>query len=130
MKMTWKASIVLALFMLAGCAGMPSLSLTPVSVDATVGGEHETGVEEDNMVKVQTGDTSTVEYVTDTVEQTYNEIQEYPRWLIIAFALVCPSPFPSPVSAWRGRRERKQMSKQIGVLTTALERSVPSQEKL
>jgi hypothetical protein len=104
------------------------LSLTPVSADLKVGGQHETGVAEDNMVKVQTGDSSNVEYVADTVEQTYQEIQEYPLWLVIAFALCCPSPFPSPMAAWANRKRRVELEATNKRLVDALAKSQPLNE--
>jgi hypothetical protein len=96
--------------------------LTPVSVDAKIGGEHDTALDEDNMVKIQTGDSSQVEYITDSVEQTYNEIQEYPLWLILAFALALPSPL-GVYSKWR---EQRRLTKQIVLLTKALAASQPT----
>jgi hypothetical protein len=91
-----------------------------------MGGQHDTGVEEDNMVKVQTGDTSQTEYVTDTVEQTYNNIQEYPAWLIMAFALAVGLALPSPLSSWGAYRQRKALEKQIDSLTKLLHASQPT----
>jgi hypothetical protein len=91
-------------------------------VDSTIGGEHEVGVEEDNMVKVQTGDSSQTEYVADSITQAYNNIQEYPLWLIIAFALCLPSPFSS-FGAWR---QRRQLERQLSLLTKALAASQPT----
>ena len=111
---------MLVVILLISCSALPKLSLTPVSVDAKMGGQHETGVEEDNMVKVQTGDTSQTEYVTDTVEQTYNNIQEYPTWLIIAFALAVGLALPSPLASFSAWRERRRLEKQIVKLQEAL----------
>jgi hypothetical protein len=114
-----------ALLITPSCSPLPKLSLTPVSAEATIGGEHETGVEEDNMVKVQTGDTSQTEYIADTVTQAYNDIQEYPLWLILAFALT----LPSPLSSFQGWRERKRLTKQIDKLTESLAVSQPAQKE-
>jgi hypothetical protein len=119
-------SLILVGVLLAGCGGLPKMSLTPISADAKFGGEHDTGVQEDNMVKVQTGDTSQTEYVADTVSQTYNDIQEYPLWLILAFALAVGLALPSPLSAYAGWRSRRQMQKQIDTLTKMLAASRPT----
>jgi hypothetical protein len=78
------------------------------------------------MVKVQTGDTAQTEYNTDTVEQTYNQIQEYPTWLIIAFALAVGLALPSPLAAWASYRNRKALEKQIDSLTRLLHASQPT----
>lgn len=87
------------------------MSLTPVDADLTVGGEHDTQTAEDNMVKVQTGDTSNEEYNAGLVHQVTNMQQEYPEWIIWAFAMAMAIAVPSPLSAfsnWRSRRELKQ----------------------
>ena len=114
--MKFISTVVLALA-LAACTGLPKLSITPVSLDSTIGGEHETQVDEDNMIKVQTGDSSNVRYVTDTVEQVYNEVQEYPLWLVLAFALALPTPF----GIFRGWRRNRRYEKQIDRLNKQLE---------
>ena len=118
--------LILAL-LLTGCAGLPKLSLTPVSADLAIGGEHQTGVKEDNMVKVQTGDSSQTDYTADLVTQTYNDIQEYPAWLIMCFALAVGLALPSPVSSWGNWRQRRSLMKQIDSLTKLLAQSSPPQ---
>jgi len=89
-------------------------------VDAKVGGEHNTGVEEDNMVKVQTGDTSQNEYISDTLQQTYNQIQEYPTWLILAFGLALGLALPSLGQHRMQKLERKMYREQIKHLLAQL----------
>lgn len=117
--------LVLAVISLASCSGLPKLSLTPISVDSTIGGEHQTQQDEDNMVKVQTGDTTNANYVADKVDQVYNDIQEYPLWLVLAFAFAVGMALPSPVSAWGSYQRRKELKKQIDTLTKALSKSAP-----
>ena len=102
------AALVLAL---SSCSAMPDLSITPISADVQAGGVRETAVQEDNMVKVQTGDSSTTKYEAEIVDQVYNDIQEYPFWLVWAFALAMGIALPSPIaaySAWGRRRELKE----------------------
>ena len=109
------------------CSGvLPKLSLTPISVDSQMGGVRETALEEDNMVKVQTGDTTTSKYEADTVEQVYNDIQEYPMWLVLAFAFAVGMAVPSPIAAYGSWRQRKIMQKQIEFLSKLLAASKPS----
>ena len=121
-----KLSALLAVtILLTACSGLPKLSLTPVSADLKVGGEHETGVAEDNMVKVQTGNSSQTDYVTDKVEQTYNHIQEYPLWLIIMFAIS----LPSPLSSFSQYRARTKLEKQIAQMQEAFLHSSSTHER-
>jgi hypothetical protein len=120
-----KTLLLAATILLTSCSGLPKLSVTPVSADLKVGGQHDTGTAEDNMVKVQTGDTSQTEYVTDKVEQTYNEIQEYPLWLILAFAFCLPSPLSS-FSHWRTRRRLEKQIAQMWSAQSQAPRSVVS----
>ena len=112
------------------CSGvLPKLSLTPISVDSQMGGVRETALEEDNMVKVQTGDTTTAKYEADTVEQVYNDIQEYPMWLVLAFAFAVGMAVPSPIAAYGSWRQRKIMQKQIEFLSKLLAESKPSHKE-
>ena len=115
--------------LLTACSGLPKLSLTPVDADLTIGGEHKTGTSEESMLKVQTGDSSQTEYVADMVEQTYNDIQEYPPWLILAFAVAVGLAVPSPLSVLSGWRTRRMYEKQISILTQALAASQPTNPK-
>lgn len=121
--------LILVIF-LSGCAGLPKLSLTPVSADLAIGGEHETGVKEDNMVKVQTGDSAQTDYTADLVTQTYNDIQEYPEWLIMCFALAVGLALPSPVSSWGNWRQRRALTKQVDSLTKLLAQSHPTHQPI
>jgi hypothetical protein len=123
--------VAIAFIILFGtsCSGvLPKLSLTPVSVDSQMGGVRETAVEEDNMVKVSNGDTTTSKYEADTVEQVYNDIQEYPTWLVLAFAFAVGMAIPSPIAAYGSWRQRKIMQKQIAFLSKLLAASKPNAE--
>ena len=111
--------ILLAL-LLTGCTGLPSMSLTPVSADLTVGGTHETGIEEESFVKVATGDSVTSSYTAERVEQTYTDIQQYPLWLVLAFAFAVGMALPSPIAAYGAWRQRRLLEKQIQWLTKLL----------
>jgi hypothetical protein len=119
---------ILAL-LLTGCTGLPSMSLTPVSADLKVGGKHETGVAEDNMVKVATGDTTSAHYEADLVQQTYTDIQQYPLWLVLAFAFAVGMALPSPIAAYGAWRQRRLLEKQIQWLTTLLASSKTTLDK-
>ena len=124
--------VAIAFIILFGtsCSGvLPKLSLTPISVDSQMGGVRETALEEDNMVKVQTGDTTTAKYEADTVEQVYNDIQEYPMWLVLAFAFAVGMAVPSPIAAYGSWRQRKIMQKQIEFLSKLLAESKPSHKE-
>ena len=116
---------LLIALLLTGCAGMPSMSLTPVSADLTVGGTHETGIEEKSFVKVATGDSTTSSYTAELVEQTYTDVQEYPLWLVLAFALAVGMALPSPIAAYGAWRQRRTLEKQIARLTELLAASQP-----
>ena len=114
--------ILLLVGLLVSCSAIPDLSVTPISADVQAGGVRETANAEANMVKVQTGDTSTTSYKSDTVEQVFNDIQEYPSWLVWAFAMAMGIAIPSPLAtygAWSRRRELKQ---QIKTLTVQLDK--------
>lgn len=101
------------------------MSLTPVSADLTVGGTHETGIEEESFVKVATGDSVTSSYTADLVEQTYTDVQEYPMWLVLAFAFAVGMALPSPIAAYGAWRQRRTLEKQIARLTELLAASQP-----
>jgi hypothetical protein len=116
--------IILAL-LLTGCTGLPSMSLTPVSADLTVGGTHETGIEEESFVKVATGDSVTSSYTADLVKQTYTDVQEYPMWLVLAFAFAVGMALPSPIAAYGAWRQRRILEKQITMLTELISASQP-----
>ena len=119
------ALIVVMLTLVASCSGvLPKLSVTPVSADLSVGGEHETATDEDNVIKVQTGDSSNVKYDTETVEQVYNDISEVPTWLVLAFAFAVGIALPSPMAAWSSWRRRRELTKQITLLSNLLEKKV------
>ena len=111
------AALVLAL---SSCSAMPDLSITPISADVQAGGNRETAVQEDNMVKVQTGDSSTIKYEAEIVDQVYNDIQEYPFWLVWAFALAMGIALPSPIAAYSAWGRRRELQKQINTLTVQL----------
>ena len=116
--------LILAL-LLTGCTGLPSMSLTPVSADLTVGGTHETGIEEESFVKVATGDNVTSSYTADLVKQTYTDVQEYPMWLVLAFAFAVGMALPSPIAAYGAWRQRRILEKQITMLTELISASQP-----
>ena len=116
--------LILAL-LLTGCTGLPSMSLTPVSADLTVGGTHETGIEEESFVKVATGDSVTSSYTAELVQQTYTDVQEYPMWLVLAFAFAVGMALPSPIAAYGAWRQRRTLEKQIARLTELLAASQP-----
>ena len=105
---------------LTACSGLPKLSVTPVDAEVTVGGQHETKQAEDNMVKVQTGDTSSNEYTTDTLHQITNMQQEYPAWIIWGFAMAVGLALPSPVNAYSNWRTRRRLEKEIDLLRAQL----------
>lgn len=96
------------------------MSLTPVDAEATFGGTHETQTEEDNMVKVQTGDSSNAEYNADVVSQITNAQQEYPEWIILAFALAVGFALPSPISAYGSWRRSRRDQNEIKYLRSQL----------
>lgn len=116
--------LILAL-LLTGCTGLPSMSLTPVSADLEVGGTHETGIEEESFVKVATGDSATSSYTAELVEQTYTDVQEYPMWLVLAFAFAVGMALPSPIAAYGAWRQRRILEKQITMLTELIAASQP-----
>ena len=119
--MEWRRGLLVAVLLaMVACGVLPDLSLTPISAEATFGGEHEVAIDEDNMVKVQTGDSSTTKYEADVVEQIYNDVTEYPLWLVLAFAIAVGLALPSPVASWGNYRRRRLLEKQIDVLTKAL----------
>jgi len=113
------AALVLAL---SSCSAMPDLSITPISADVQAGGYRETAVQEDNMVKVQTGDSSTIKYEAEIVDQVYNDIQEYPFWLVWAFAVAMGIAVPSPIAAYSAWSRRRELRAQIKTLTVQLNR--------
>ena len=96
------------------------MAVTPIDAEATFGGQHKTQTEEDNMVKVQTGDTENSEYNADVVHQVTNAQQEYPEWIILAFAAAVGIAFPSPLSAWAARRQRKGLESEVDYLRAEL----------
>jgi len=112
-------ALVLAL---SSCSAMPDLSITPISADVQAGGVRETAVQEDNMVKVQTGDSSTIKYEAEIVDQVYNDIQEYPFWLVWAFAVAMGIAVPSPIAAYSAWSRRRELRAQIKTLTVQLNR--------
>jgi hypothetical protein len=116
MSLLKKLSLFSATILLISCSGLPKLSLTPVDADVTVGGQHETQSSEESMVKVQTGDSSQTEYNADAVTQTYQNIQEYPAWLILAFACAVGLAVPSPFSAWSSWQQRRRLESMIDKL--------------
>lgn len=107
--------------LVGGCGMLPNLSLTPINLETEIAGTHE-GVEEDNLVKVQTGDTTVSEFVADEVSQVYNDVVESPPWLILAFAVALGLAIPSPVAAWSSYRRRKELQKHITMLANQLEK--------
>lgn len=100
------------------CTGLPKLSLTPVSVESEIGGEHSTASERDAVVALDSGDTAN--YVADTVEQTYETIHQYPLWLILSFALAVGMAIPSPIAAWSHWQRRRDLRKVNTALLEAL----------
>lgn len=112
-RLQWSVFFILAL---TSCSGLPKLSLTPVDLDTNIGGQHETASSEDAIVKVQTGDSSNTKYVAEKVEQAYTNVQEYPLWLVIAFALATGLAIPSPTNAYSHWRQRRRLEKQIDML--------------
>ena len=117
--------VAVLLSLVTSCSGvLPKLSVTPVSAEATFGGEHETATDEDNVLKVQTGDSSNIKYETETVEQVYNDISEVPTWLVLAFAFAVGIALPSPMAAWSSWRRRRELTKQITLLSNLLEKKV------
>ena len=127
MKTTTKrtTNILLFLVLLTGCSAMPDLAITPISADMQNGGSRETAVKEDNMIKVQTGDSKTIKYESDTVEQIFNDIQEYPSWLVWAFAVAMGIAIPSPLATYGAWSRRRDLKKQINMLTKMLEATPP-----
>ena len=127
MKTTTKhtTNILLFLVLLTGCSAMPDLAITPINADMQNGGSRETAVKEDNMVKVQTGDSKTIKYESDTVEQIFNDIQEYPSWLVWAFAVAMGIAIPSPLATYGAWSRRRDLKKQINMLTKMLEATPP-----
>ena len=113
------AALVLAL---SSCSAMPDLAITPISADVQAGGNRETAVQEDNMVKVQTGDSSTIKYTAETVKQVYNDVENSPMWLVLAFAFAMGIAIPSPTSTYSNWTRRRDLKKQIAQLTQLLER--------
>ena len=113
------AALVLAL---SSCSAMPDLAITPISADVQAGGYRETAVQEDNMVKVQTGDSSTTKYTAETVEQVYNDVENSPMWLVLAFAFAMGIAIPSPTSVFCGWQRRRELRAQIKTLTVQLNR--------
>jgi hypothetical protein len=108
------AALVLAL---SSCSAMPDLAITPISADMQNGGTRETANKEDNMIKVQTGDSSTIKYEAQVVDQVYNDIQEYPFWLVWAFALAMGIALPSPIAAYSAWSRRRELKETIALLT-------------
>ena len=124
--MGWLRVLLVAVLLFIGsCGVLPDIGLTPINVATKLWGEHDTAIDEDNMVKVQTGDSSTTRYESETVEQIYNDVQEYPLWLVLAFAIAVGIALPSPVAAWGNYRRRRLLEKQIEALTKALSKSTP-----
>jgi hypothetical protein len=113
------AALVLAL---SSCSAMPDLAITPISADVQAGGVRETANKEDNMIKVQTGDSSTIKYEAEIVDQVYNDIQEYPFWLVWAFAVAMGIAVPSPIAAYSAWSRRRELRAQIKTLTVQLNR--------
>jgi hypothetical protein len=113
------AALVLAL---SSCSAMPDLAITPISADVQAGGVRETANKEDNMIKVQTGDSSTIKYEAEIVDQVYNDIQEYPFWLVWAFAIAMGIAIPSPIAAYSAWSRRRELRAQIKTLTVQLNR--------
>ncbi len=115
--------IAVLLLSVAGCSTMmPDLSITPISADVQAGGVRETAVQEDNMVKVQTGDSSTTKYAAEHVEQVYNDVENSPMWLVLAFAFAMGIALPSPIAAYSAWSRRRELQKQINTLTVQLTR--------
>ena len=69
------------------------------------------------MIKVQTGDSSTIKYEAQVVDQVYNDIQEYPFWLVWAFALAMGIALPSPIAAYSAWSRRRELKETIALLT-------------
>ena len=85
-RVDWSRCLLLTLVLaIGGCSG---LDLTPVSAEVGVGNDVEQS--EKNMLKteIQTGDNNRTEYIADTVLQKEINVEEYPLWLVIAFALL------------------------------------------
>ncbi len=116
------AALVLAL---SSCSAMPDLSITPISADVQAGGVRETAVQEDNMVKVQTGDSSTTKYTAEHVEQVYNDVENSPMWLVLSFAFAMGIALPSPIAAYSAWSRRRELRAQIKTLTVQLNRQAP-----
>lgn len=80
------------------------------------------------MVKIQTGDTSQTEYAAKLIQQTENNIQEYPVWLIAAFAMMTGLAIPSPLGAWGSWQRRRELKRQIRTLEQLLKNLNPKPE--
>ena len=122
--------VLLLTALLSGCSAMPDLAITPISADVQAGGTRETTNAEENMVKVSSGDSHTTKYESDTVEQVFNDIQEYPSWLVWAFAVAMGIAIPSPLAtfgAWSRRRELKQQIKTLTVQIKTLSAQLMAQ---
>ena len=110
-------TVALALVLSSCSTMMPDLSITPISADVQAGGVRETAVKEDNMIKVQTGDSATTKYEAEIVDQVYNDIQEYPFWLVWAFAVAMGIAVPSPIAAYSAWSRRRELKATIKLLT-------------
>ena len=121
---------VFLVLILTSCTGLPKLSITPVDLDTNIGGQHETASSEDAIIKVQTGDSSNTKYVAEKVEQAYTNIQEYPLWLVLAFAVATGLAIPSPTNAYANWRQRRRLEKQIDMLIKNASIPVPQGEKV
>lgn len=121
--------ILILVLLLSGCGGLPvpKLAVTPVSATVKLGGKHITGKAEDNMVQVTTGTTSS--YMTEKVEQTYNDVQEYPMWLVWAFALALGLAIPSPVVSYSGWKASKRSTAEINWLRAELDSQLNKLDK-
>ena len=122
-KIALTAALLVAL---PGCGGlgglMPKLALTPVDIETTVADEVHVEDDEDNLAKLEVSENHETrnEIVADRVEQIQNHIQEYPLWLVIAFALSLPS-LPGAVSSyWERRRLVRGYESRIEDLKSSL----------
>ena len=75
------------------------------------------------MVKVQTGDSSQTSNEADLITQTTNNIEEYPIWLVLAFALALGLALPSPLAVFGRWRERRAHRKEVDRLWQMLNAS-------
>ena len=119
-----------ALLALGSCTGLPKMTITPVDLDTNIGGEHETASNEDSIIKIQSGDQSNTKYVAEKVDQAYTTIQEYPLWLVLAFAVATGLAIPSPTNAYANWRQRRRLEKQIDMLIKNASIPVPQGEKV